>query len=196
MLITMNKKIAISLICLACLTLAAFLVYAYIYKGVGTIGAALPAAAPEVVSTGVSGAAAPPTRQAPAGQKEYRNERYHFSLFYPEKLAVKEYGGGGEPLTVVFESEDAGFQVFVVPYGRQDITPERLKMDIPSGVIKEPTDIVVAGVRGTMFWSENPVMGETREVWFINGGLLYEVTTYKALDAWLAGIMRTWRFLP
>ena len=37
--------------------------------------------------------------------------------------------------------------------------------------------------------------GDTREVWFIHGGYLYEVTTYKELDIWLAGIMRTWKFI-
>jgi hypothetical protein len=39
-------------------------------------------------------------------------------------------------------------------------------------------------------------MGDTREVWFIHGGFLYEVTTYKQLDSWLAPIMQTWQFTP
>ena len=40
-------------------------------------------------------------------------------------------------------------------------------------------------------------MGNTREVWFILGGLLYEVTTYKQLDTEgnKIGIMQTWRFV-
>ena len=38
-------------------------------------------------------------------------------------------------------------------------------------------------------------MGDTREVWFIHGGFLYEVVTYKELDDWFAGIMRTWKFI-
>ena len=29
----------------------------------------------------------------------------------------------------------------------------------------------------------------------LNGGYLYEVTTYKPLDTWLADIMKTWQFL-
>jgi hypothetical protein len=37
-------------------------------------------------------------------------------------------------------------------------------------------------------------MGDTREVWFIKGGFLYEVTTYKQLDTWLAQILQTWQF--
>ena len=30
-----------------------------------------------------------------------------------------------------------------------------------------------------MFYGSNSIMGDTREIWFINTGLLYEVTTYK-----------------
>ena len=37
--------------------------------------------------------------------------------------------------------------------------------------------------------------GDWREVWFIRRGFLYEVTTYKELDSWLADIMRTWKFI-
>jgi hypothetical protein len=35
-----------------------------------------------------------------------------------------------------------------------------------------------------------------REIWFIHGGFLYEVTTYKQLDSWLTPIMQTWQFTP
>ena len=37
--------------------------------------------------------------------------------------------------------------------------------------------------------------GDWREVWFIRRGFLYEVTTYKELNSWLANIMRTWKFI-
>ena len=37
--------------------------------------------------------------------------------------------------------------------------------------------------------------GASREVWFVHKGFLYEVTTYKALDSWLASIMLTWKFI-
>ena len=47
-----------------------------------------------------------------------------------------------------------------------------------------------------MFYGSNSVMGDTREIWFINAGLLYEVTTYKQLDTWLVPILQTWQFTP
>jgi hypothetical protein len=46
-----------------------------------------------------------------------------------------------------------------------------------------------------MFYGNNAIMGDTREVWFIHSGLLYEVTTYKQLDSWLGQIMQTWTFI-
>jgi hypothetical protein len=47
-----------------------------------------------------------------------------------------------------------------------------------------------------MFYGSNSVMGDTREIWFIHGGFLYEVTTYKELDSRLVPIMQTWQFIP
>ena len=43
------------------------------------------------------------------------------------------------------------------------------------------------------FYGYNDVMGNTREVWFIRDGFLYE--SYKELEPWLAEIMSTWKFL-
>lgn len=70
-----------------------------------------------------------------------------------------------------------------------------MQLDLPSGVMKEPTVIVLDGTQATMFWSTNSIMGDTREVWFIKNGFLYEVVTYKELDTWLGQIMRSWKFL-
>jgi hypothetical protein len=54
---------------------------------------------------------------------------------------------------------------------------------------------MIDGTQATMFYGTNAIMGDTREVWFIKGGLLYEVTTYQQLDTWLAQIMQTWQFI-
>jgi hypothetical protein len=59
----------------------------------------------------------------------------------------------------------------------------------------DPTDIVVDGAKGMEFLSYAPTMDDTREVWFIKNGYLYEVTTFKELDSWLAQIMQTWKFI-
>src|SRR5271165_4106598 len=144
-------------------------------------------------STGASA----PSRQIPIGVKEFRSPPLHFSLLYPQAMAVQVYREEGNALTATFEDDsvDQEFEVFAVPYEGQQITTQRFKMDEPSGVYKEPHEGLVDGVCATMFFGNNAIMGDTREVWFIHGGYLYEVITYKQDDAWLAGIMQTWKFI-
>lgn len=136
-------------------------------------------------------------QQAVDGFRTYRNLLFRFSLLVPEELSLREYSEGNTS-TFVFEdrSHDStrGFQIFIVPYEGSEISTERFKMDIPSGVVAEPQDIMIDGVRGSMFFSTNAVLGETREVWFIKNGFLYEVTARKELDSWLSQTMRTWKF--
>jgi len=135
--------------------------------------------------------------EVPPGKREYRNNKFHFLLHYPEELTVKEFNDKGEALTVSFENKESGegFQIFVVSYAESQVTPERFKLDVPSGVRESPTQVLIDGVTGEVFFSENGTLGKTREVWFIRGGYLYEVTTYRELDAWLAEIMHSWKFI-
>lgn len=136
-------------------------------------------------------------RVPPTGFKEYRSETYRFSLFYPEDFTVKEYkeSGGAQTITFSDNQEEKSFQIFVLPYSDSQVSEKRFKMDVPSGVIKEPVDVIIDNVRAIAFFSTNSVMGDTREVWFIKNRFLYEVTTYKELDTWLAVIMRNWVFI-
>src|SRR3990167_8204177 len=71
-----------------------------------------------------------------AGLSEYYSARYRFSLFYPEKLEVKEYDEGGGASTITFQNVAAaqGFQIFVVPYHDPQVSEERFHTDVPSGV--------------------------------------------------------------
>lgn len=136
-------------------------------------------------------------REARAGYKEYRNETYRFALLYPEDLTVKEYNEGGGAMTVTFENRETvqGFQIFVVPYAAPEISAEQFKRDSPSGVVQEPRTIALDGTPGTIFFSIDPLLGETRELWVIHGGYLFEVTAHKSLDEWLGTIMLTWKFI-
>jgi len=153
-------------------------------------------------NTSVSQNNNPVTIYSPSGgwvsedSREYKNLLLHFSLIYPKDLIVKEYDDGTSASTITFEDAtgEKSFQIFVVPYQGNQITEEQFKKDVPSGVMKEPVDIMIDDIRATMFFSTNTVLGETREVWFIRGGFLYEITTYAGLDSWLAQILSTWRF--
>lgn len=138
-----------------------------------------------------------PPRTPPQGAREYRNTTYRFALFYPQALGVKEYDEGNGARTIVFQNVGAaqGFQIFVVPYGASQVSLARFKEDEPSGVVQEPQTIQIDGALATIFIGSNVALGDTREVWFLHGGYLFEVTAPKSLDAWLAHIMQTWEFL-
>ncbi len=133
----------------------------------------------------------------PSDTREYRNAHYGFALSYPKDLVLKEYDEGKGVRTITFEDPDTayGFQIFVKPYGQQQLNTEVFKIDESSGVMKDPKPIVIAGAQGTEFFGHNDQMDDTREIWFIHGGYLFEVYTYKPLDSWLMAIMKTWKFL-
>src|SRR6266536_775732 len=117
-----------------------------------------------------------PPRMLPGDTHEYRNTHYGFALFYPKDLVLKEYDEGKGVRTITFENPDNGFgfQIFIKPYGQQQLNTEVFKIDESSGVMKEPRPIVIAGAQGTEFFGHNDQMDDTREIWFIHGGYLFE----------------------
>ena len=136
-------------------------------------------------------------RTSPAGYKEYRDTTYGFSLFYPQELSVKTYDEGAGAATIDFQNvqKGEGFQIFIAPYSGTTVSAQRFKQDEPSGVRNNPTFGLIDGASAASFYSTDPRLGDTYEVWFIHGSYLYEVTTLKPLDAWLQNIMQTWVFI-
>lgn len=177
----------------------------YIYKGVFGQGAVINFAATSGSLAAGSGEATtapisvstPVTPDAGNGNYQYVNKAFHFSLLFPKNLVAKEYQEQNSAMTASFQdpTTNQGFEVYATPYTGTQIDATRFKLDEPSGTFLQPVDVVVGGARATMFFGKNGVMGDTREVWFIRGGFLYEVTTYKQLDSWLAGIMQRWQFI-
>ena len=93
------------------------------------------------------------------------------------------------------QASEQGFEIFITPYNEPTITQQRFLMDEPSGVMNDPVYVLVDGVPATEFFSTNPAMGASREIWFLHGGYLYEVTTPQPLNSWLMQIMGTWQFI-
>ncbi len=127
----------------------------------------------------------------------YSNSAYGLSLQYPAELALQEFDNGSGAMTAVFqkEGEEKGFQIFIVPYTETTITRERIKADLAGAPMEKAVQIVLpGGIQAVHFESHAPIIGDSSEVWFIHNGYLYEVTTYRALDTWLAGILGTLQF--
>jgi len=137
-----------------------------------------------------------PTQQIPADWKEYRNQAYGFSLRYPSALAVNEITEGGGAMTITFQSiaTGQGIQIFIVPYVHQEVSTDRFARDVPSGVFRNPRNVVVCGVGGTSFESQDSILGDTQEVWFIHAGYLFEATTLAPLKDFQEQILSTCSF--
>lgn len=136
-------------------------------------------------------------RVVPEDMHEYRSTAYNFSLFYPKELTVDERDEGSGASTITFQSVEKaeGFQIFIVPYSEAQVSEERFKQDIPSGIRESLSNITVDGATAAAFYSTNAALGATREVWFVHNGFLYEVTTLKPLDVWLGAIIKSWKFI-
>lgn len=153
-----------------------------------TTTAVSPAIAEQIVALGAIG----------EGTRTYKSDRYMFQLTYPQSLDVTEYTEVGNAISVTFQNPSnptVAFQIYVTPYSDQQITESRFLRDEPSGVRRDPTEVLIDGVRALLFTGQNTVMGDTKEVWFIKNGFLYEVATYRERDTWLGEIMKTWKFL-
>lgn len=138
----------------------------------------------------------PSDLNVPVDTWEYRDAQYPFSFEYQNEFMYERYEEAeGETLVFIDSEQKKEFQIFITPFTEEYISEERFRLDVPSGVIKDKQDVLVGGVQGTIFFSENSFLGGTRELWFIHNGFLYEITTYDELDSWLADIMKTWRFL-
>lgn len=139
----------------------------------------------------------PESRTPPPGMKEFRNSQYRFSLFIPESMNATSTDEGQGAATFVFEDRatGTGFQLFIVPFIEKEVSEERFRMDIPSGVRNDMKDITIDGAVGASFFSEHAALGETAEVWFVANGYLYEVTTIKSLSDLVSELMASWKFL-
>ena len=126
----------------------------------------------------------------------FRHPEFGFSFSYPEGFTASllDSSEGGHTVLVQNTERKAGFQIHLEAYDDPDtvITAERLARDIPEMKIKEPQDIVIgAAARGLAFIASDT---GTREVWFIFGGTLYQLTAPIENDVLLQRVLDTWNF--
>lgn len=166
---------------------------------------------PEIVKSlnFFSGSAEPSQDQQPVSvpvgdvSAVYTHPTYGFSFRYPEGFTVNSFSDeSGETILVQKEGRvKEGFQIFISEFDEPGpITPERIHIDVPNMVVEEPQEVMIGGsgqglgVRALVFFSHDPSLGRTREVWFVHGGYLYQVTARAEFDAELSKIMATFRF--
>jgi hypothetical protein len=136
------------------------------------------------------------TRAVPPGEREYRSNQFTFSILYPQALAVQEHTESADQTTVVFEDRASaqGFQIYILRYVGDQVSEGQFKTDIPSGVRKNVVNGSLDGALASRFDSFDARLGDTREVWILHGGYLYEITSPKALEPLVEQVLETWKF--
>lgn len=133
------------------------------------------------------------------GYRTFTHPTLNFRVDYPDTYATTAFRETDNGETIIFQEPDGGkkgFQIFITPFGEDvTLTRERILKDISTLAIDEPQEAVIGNaIHALIFFSNDPRIGQTREVWFTNKGYLYEVTTYAEYDTWLAHILSSWRF--
>lgn len=166
-----------------------------------------PASGPLAVSVSTSSpSAATPDAVAAIASYQYTqtyvDPTYGFSFQYPDGFTVTTVpsSGEGQGDTILVESEDkkVGIQMILSPYGSDvDITAALVQADIPNMKVSDPQTVEIGmSRRGLAFRSDNPAFGgQSREVWFVFEGTLYQISTYAAYDEFLKGLFGTWKFV-
>lgn len=152
------------------------------------------AVAPDETDTSWNIASSTPV---PKGYVQYRNQVHHFSLSHPSTFDIHEYEEGGGAITITLENVATahGLQIFVVPYTETTISEARFKQDVPSGARSNVQNAMLGGVRAVSFNSHDSMFGDTREIWAIHDGYLYEITAVTYDADWFDPIISTWKFI-
>jgi len=133
----------------------------------------------------------------------FYHPQYRFSMIYPSDMNNTNFvEGGGEQILFQDSAGDKWFQFYITPWDEGDnLSVERIKQDLPDLVMKNTQSVILGpeqesgvGPRAVIFFGQEDGLGETREVWFVKNGRLYQITTYKRLDLFLAEILSTLTF--
>src|SRR3989344_116450 len=125
-----------------------------------------------------------------------------FSFFHSTDLTVTAFDEGQGAMFLVRDQKNAGskreFQIFAVPFDEGGpLTAARIHKDLPGMAIENPQTVLIGSnkdIEALLFSSENSSIGKTREVWFVYGGTMYQVTGYADADVILGPILETWAF--
>ena len=134
-----------------------------------------------------------------AGWIEYTSPDYGFSFKYPKGFNVSELDDdSGHTVLVQNADSKQGFQVYITPFDEPEpLTGARILQDLPPSEVIDPKDVLIGEgktINAVIFLSTNPSFGKTREVWFVHGENLYQVTTYEGQDNLIGPILDTLKF--
>lgn len=134
----------------------------------------------------------------PAIANKYSDPKYHFTFSYPDGFKVRTINTDNYYIVVVENGHDStiGFQLAISLSPTPTLGQNELRAIAGSLAIKDPQMVTVgAGSGGIAFVSDNQSFGgNSREVWFVYDGNLYQISTYMKNDALLRAVLGSWNF--
>ena len=132
--------------------------------------------------------------------KIYEEFDVMFRFLYPPDFTVTEIDDElGYTILAQNSAKKAAFQIFLNPFDEPGpITPARIKKDLPNMVIENPKPVLIGAdknIPALIFFSQEPSLGRTREIWFVGNGHLFQVETFADQDSMIGPVMDTFQFL-
>lgn len=143
--------------------------------------------------------AKPDIKEVSSELNSFYHKVYQFSFDYPKTFLVSNFlEGDGEQIIFNNKNKD-WFQVYITPWDDGEaLTVQKIKKDIPGIKIIDPKEVVLGpdqkngiGEHALIFFSEDGGVGDTREVWFVHGSSLYQISTHKSFDLEIGKILST-----
>lgn len=126
-------------------------------------------------------------------------EPLEFELTYPESFRVADIPTDGGARIVIAEDiskEEEGLQIFITPYDEPLPNVERIKLDLPDKLIRNPRPATLDGVEVLTFESRMVQdIGDTFEVWAVYNGKLYQIVAYRSFAQGLQKILDSWQWM-
>jgi len=128
----------------------------------------------------------------------YNDSNKLFSFNYPEYLHSSEINQG-DSRTILFQGDDSkkGFQLNISTFSEDvELSPERIKKDLPDLIMENVEVIAIDGVQAVVFTTrDSETSFSTREIWFVRSGYFYQISTYVEFDIEMVEILSTWKWL-
>lgn len=133
----------------------------------------------------------------------YTDPTYGFSISLPKDFIVSSSDqDDGELIIAEHPTFNLGLEAFISPFDSEgQLTVDTIRELNPALSIKEPVDMELPdGTPALRFASDDPALGDTRQLWFLHNGDLFQVVFYSAntewLDAWVRAFPNDWTFTP
>ena len=132
------------------------------------------------------------------GKERYTSSQFNFNMEVPEGYTITSLEDG-EGRSLLVRPDDGGedFQITVTPFDEEGpLTPERVSQDLPDMAIRDPQQVVIASgaVTALIFKTDSDVYKESREVWFVTGGNLYQLSAPVNSDPVIGPMLESMRF--